>query len=262
VAELAERMTAWQLNPAPILLVHRGPQAVRDLLDKAVQHAPEHDFVDRADQRHRVWPVRDDVDVQVLNAALGPSRALIADGHHRYAAYLQMQQQAAGGPGDRGLAMLVDQADTPLFLGAIHRVLLGISLEELSRACPPTATFTPVAASGAFAALSPDTLVATDGQAWATIKLALSSDRAAVEVLHDELLPPLGLTGRRVGFHHSVDEALRRIRSAHGAAVLMPALDFDLVVRVSTTGRLLPEKATSFQPKPSIGLFIRSLRDE
>ena len=105
--------------------------------------------------------------------------------------------------------------------------------------------------------------MATDGENWATIKLALPADRAAVEVLHDDLLPALGLTDRRLGFHHSVDEALGRLRTAApGVAILMPAPDFDLVVRVAQAGRLLPEKATSFQPKPSIGVLIRSLRDE
>jgi uncharacterized protein (DUF1015 family) len=262
VSELADRMTTWALNPAPILLVHRGPRAVRELVDHTQQTPPSHEYVDRADQRHRLWPIRDDGDIRRLNDALSGSHALIADGHHRYAAYLRMQQAAPGSPADSGLAMLVDQADTPLFLGAIHRVLLGASLEELGRACPPSATFAPVAGSDAFAALAHDTLVATDGQSWATIKLALPPDQAAVEVLHHELLPSLGLSDRRVGFHHSVDEALNRIRSVDGVAVLMPAPEFDLVVRVARAGRLLPEKATSFQPKPSVGVLIRSLRDD
>jgi uncharacterized protein (DUF1015 family) len=262
VSDLAERMTSWQLNPAPILLVHRGPEQVRELLDRTVEMPALHEYVDRADQRHRVWAVRDDGDIATLNGALSSSRALIADGHHRYAAYLRMQQAAPGGPADRGLAMLVDQADTPLFLGAIHRVLLGTTLDDLDRACPASAAFAPVAAADAFASLAQDTLVATDGQTWATIKLALPPDRAAVEVLHDELLPSLGLSDRRVGFHHSVDEVMQRIRSVDGVAVLMPAPEFDLVVRVAQAGRLLPEKATSFQPKPSVGVLIRSLRDD
>ena len=42
----------------------------------------------------------------------------------------------------------------------------------------------------------------------------------------------------------------------------MPAPDFDLVRPGREAGRLLPEKATSFQPKPSIGVLMRSLRDE
>ena len=45
-------------------------------------------------------------------------------------------------------------------------------------------------------------------------------------------------------------------------AVLMPAPDVDLVLKIAADDRLLPEKATSFQPKPSVGVLIRSLRDE
>ena len=41
----------------------------------------------------------------------------------------------------------------------------------------------------------------------------------------------------------------------------MPAPDVDVVLRVAAADRLLPEKATSFQPKPSAGVLIRSLRD-
>jgi uncharacterized protein (DUF1015 family) len=81
-------------------------------------------------------------------------------------------------------------------------------------------------------------------------------------MLHDDLLPSLGLGDRSLGYHHSVDEALTRVRSTPGVAVLMPAPEFDLVVRVAQAGRLLPEKATSFQPKPSIGVLIRSLHAE
>jgi uncharacterized protein (DUF1015 family) len=173
-----------------------------------------------------------------------------------------MQQERPGGPADRGLAMLVDQADTPLFLGAIHRVLLGVTLDELRSACAPSTVFTRVGMSDAVAALSQDTLVVTDGQSWATIRLALPAATAAVETLHQQLLPPLGLTDRRLGYRHSVDDALARVRSHRGVAVLMPAPEFDLVVRVALAGRLLPEKATSFQPKPSIGVLIRSLHDD
>jgi len=42
-------------------------------------------------------------------------------------------------------------------------------------------------------------------------------------------------------------------------AALLPAVELDLVVDVVRAGGLLPEKATSFQPKPSLGSFIRLL---
>jgi uncharacterized protein (DUF1015 family) len=262
ITDLAERMATWEINPAPILLVHRGPQRGRDLVDRVAAAPPRHAYVDRADQHHRIWAITQAADIAELNSALAGSQALIADGHHRYAAYLRMQQERPGGPADRGLAMLVDQADTPLFLGAIHRVLLGVTLGDLRAACPAPTVFTPLGMPDAFAALSQDTLVATDGRSWATVRLVLPTDTAAVEILHHELVPHLGLSDRRIGYHHAVDEALARVRSARGVAILMPAPDFDLVVRVTLAGRLLPEKATSFQPKPSVGVLIRSLRDE
>ena len=56
--------------------------------------------------------------------------------------------------------------------------------------------------------------------------------------------------------------ALAQVRPDIGSAVLLPAPDVDLVLRIAGDDRLLPEKATSFQPKPSLGVLIRSLRAE
>ena len=65
----------------------------------------------------------------------------------------------------------------------------------------------------------------------------------------------------RLDYHHSVDSAVRPVRRRTGVAVLMPAPDFDLVRQVVAHERLLPEKATSFQPKPSVGVLMRSMHD-
>jgi uncharacterized protein (DUF1015 family) len=262
VADLADRMGAWDLNPAPILLVHRGQAALRAVVEEVVADRPLHEFIDRADQRHRVWAIPHPGTIARVNAMLSRTQALIADGHHRYAASLRLHQREPGGAHDRVLAMLVDQLDTPMFIGAIHRVLQGTTLEELGRACRLTAGFAPVEPAGALAALGPDTLVATDGTAWARITCPVSNERAAVEVLHDDVVSSLQPSARNVVFHHSVEDALRRVRSSRGVAVLVPAPDFDLVDKIARAGRLLPEKATSFQPKPSIGVLIRSLLDE
>ena len=69
----------------------------------------------------------------------------------------------------------------------IHRVLVGPSLADL-RAAGGGDRRRPCAAAAeeqAVAALGPDTLVATDGDEWATLRLELGPDRAAVEVLHE-----------------------------------------------------------------------------
>ena len=260
--ELAARMTEMQVNPAPILLVHRGTEAVRSLLDDVQQRPPLRAFDDRGGQRHRLWAITDADEVALLDAELATTRALIADGHHRYAAYLRMQRDDPRPATDAGLAILVDQDDTPLFLGPIHRVLGGVTLAALrSAARAAGAAWTDEGARPAFGALGPERLVATDGTGWATVRLDLPPDRVAVEVLHDQLVPVLSPQPTRIAYHHAVDDALRDLERRHGAAVLMPAPDFTQVLAACAADRLLPEKATSFQPKPNVGVLIRSLRD-
>lgn len=261
--ELADRMSEMGLNPAPILLVHRAPAMVRSVLADVTSGVPEHQFTDRAEQRHRIWAIREPAHLATIATGLADSRALIADGHHRYAAYLRLQQRSPEGPADSGLAMLVDQDDTPLFLGAIHRVLTGTSLDDLHLAARSLG-FTSVEASemDAVGALGPRTLVATDTERWAVVALDVPDNRAAVEVLHERLIPALPHGPRNIGYHHTVEATLSHVSPEIGIAVLMPAPAVDLVIDIATQDRLLPEKATSFQPKPSLGVLIRSLRDE
>jgi uncharacterized protein (DUF1015 family) len=260
-AELADRMTEMGMNPAPILLVHRGPPAVRQLLESVQATTPAHEFSDRNNHHHRIWAIRDPATCTELADLLAGSRVLLADGHHRYAAYLRMQAAAPGTAADRGLAMLVDQDDTPLFLGAIHRILVGTSLEALHKAAASFGAFTPRSHADAVAALGPGTLVVTDGQEWATLALDLPVGAAAVEIFHSSVVPALEVQPERVEHHHSVEETLDHLPRRAGVAVLMPAIDFDTVHRIVGGDRLLPEKATSFQPKPSLGVLMRSLRD-
>lgn len=262
VRELAERMTQMHLNPAPILLVHRGPAAVRDLLDRVTARSPDHEFTDRATAHHRLWAIREPAELSALAEGLAGARAMVADGHHRYAAYLRMQEQQPGGPADRGLAMLVDQDDTPLFMGAIHRVLPGVTLPQVAEAAAAVGDLHPVDEARAIAALGPAALAVTDGLAWASLELHDLAGRAEVEVLHEVLVPALPGRVHRIDYLHSVEEAVGHLAGNPGVAVLMPAPDFDAVRRILAADRLLPEKATSFQPKPSLGVLMRSLLDE
>jgi len=80
---------------------------------------------------HRLWCLTDPAEHAAIAADLGGRHAMIADGHHRYAAYraLRDEMHRAGrgaGSWDYGLAFLVDSAAYPPRLGAIHRVLPGL----------------------------------------------------------------------------------------------------------------------------------------
>lgn len=259
--DLTERMLQMRLNPAPILLVHRGPEEARVVTRRVLERLPDVRFTDRAQQRHRLWAIRG-ADLATLKEVLAHSRPLIADGHHRYAAYLQLQEAGPGTPWDLGLAMLVDQTDTPLFLGAIHRLLKRVTLAELGAAVSAGAhVWEPSSRTAALATLGPDALAVTDGRAWAVVRLTLGPHRSAVEELHEAVLPALPRHAPTVEFHHSVEDTLRRLRRDRDTAILMPAIDFDQVAHVVAHDHLLPEKATSFQPKPSTGVLMRALDD-
>jgi len=258
VDELASRMEQMGLDPAPILLVHRGPAGVRDLLDQVTAGEPRHQITDREGQRQRIWAVRDAGQLAVVADAVAPARPLLADGHHRYAAYHSLRDRHPGSAWDRGLAMLVDHDDTPLFLGAIHRVVEGLTLEQLLANARAAGTDPQLLPRGeALEALSPGAMLLTDRERWAVVPVP--EGVLAVDHFHAGLLDPA--PGAKVTYHHALDSALGHTR--HGTvAAIMPALGFDDVEGLLARGRLLPEKATSFQPKPTVGVLMRSVRDE
>jgi uncharacterized protein (DUF1015 family) len=259
--ELADRMAQMALNPAPILLVHHGPDSLRELVSDVARAMPDWRYLDRTGQRQRIWAIRDPDVLESIGALLATSRSLIADGHHRYAAYLRLQEQHPGTPWDAGLAMLVDQHDTPLFLGAIHRTLPGVSLPSLAEAARSAgADVTRHDRPRALGALDSTHLVLTDGTAWYTVAPGDLALQAAVSWLHQQVLVRLADPMPRVEYHHSVDDALAAT-SPTRPAVLLPSPDFEQVRAIVESGGLLPEKATSFQPKPSLGVLMRPMSD-
>lgn len=260
VTELADRMGTMGVNPAPILLVHRGPEAVREISRTVRTASPDREYVDHAGQQHRVWAIRDADQQATLGTALADARLLVADGHHRYAAYVALQASHPDARHRSGLVMVIDHDETPLFLGAIHRLLHGTRIQDLMEAATRSgARVQRIEEPDAVTALSPDTLVLTDGEAWATVGLDVPSGHAAVQLVEDVLIAPLPRPPHRVTFAHSVAHALEQVRPGRVTAALLPAVDLDLVVSVVRAGGLLPEKATSFQPKPNLGSFIRLL---
>ncbi len=260
--ELADRMWAMDLNPAPILLVHQGEPELRELISAVGRGEPDWRYLDRAGQRQRIWALREPAVLDRVAMLLAGSHCLLADGHHRYAAYLRLQEEHPGTAWDAGLAMLVDQDDTPLFLGAIHRTFPGTTLDALAHAARAAgAEVARRERHGALGALDSTHLVLTDGTAWHTVSPHSLDQVAAVSWLHDRVLSRIPESSLRVEHHHTVDAALAAT-GVSAPAVLLPNPEFDQVRSLVESGGLLPEKATSFQPKPSLGVLMRPLTDE
>jgi uncharacterized protein (DUF1015 family) len=261
--DLADRMHQMALNPAPILLVQDSPTELRALLAEQRATRTPASFVDRGGHTHRIWTLDEPAVLEAIAQLLAPTTTVIADGHHRYAAYLRLQQRRPGEGYDRGLAMIVDQGDTPLFLGAIHRVLHGSSVTDVAAAAASVGVKVHWSDQpAALAGLAPGTLVATDDERWLQLHVGVHDDRVEVETLHEQIVPALAHGPTRVTHHHSAADALDHAGAGIGTAVLLPAPRFEQVQRVVRADRLFPEKATSFQPKPPLGVILRHLGDE
>jgi uncharacterized protein (DUF1015 family) len=259
VTQLANRMREMSINPAPILLMHRGSSELRRLVDAVAETEPQLVYTDRSDQLQRIWRITEPGVHAQVSAALAGTRAVIADGHHRYAAARQLRDEDPSSGWADTLVMLIDQSDTPLQLGAIHRTIAGLTLSTVEAAARESGDeFTRHPDQRAALAFLEDAIVLHDGLHWATLRPAEPAPLLVCS-LHDRLLPSWRVTGTRIGYAHTAGEALDK--AGNGLAVLLPAPTFDQVAGAASAGHLLPQKATSFQPKPHLGAIMRDLRD-
>jgi len=291
VAGRRQLMEATAANLEPIFLLYDGngsATATAQITDQ-VRHGDPLVAINTDDRIwHRLWGVTDPAEQAAIAAELATHQALIADGHHRYAAYLQLQarKQKAGagaGPWDAGLALLVDSTDFPPRIGAIHRVVPGLCPAQAARLAEPA--FTVRALPGVTKQEALETLheagrghtafLVAGGQEYYlltdpdpdAVKNAMPgrSDRwraLSAAVMQELLLGRLWQVkddDQHVEIHHDADEALRSAaESADRTAVICPPLSADVVRDVAAHGERVPRKSTSFAPKPRTGLVLRS----
>jgi uncharacterized protein (DUF1015 family) len=271
VADRLAMMATARANLEPILLVYDGEGSTREIIDAVRREQPIIDVRARDETFHRVWAITDPDRLKALRRAIAPHHALIADGHHRYATYLQLRRRHRGvgegkGPWDRGLTMLIDQSEFPLQLGAIHRSIGELSLSALT--APAGFEITdpvPLAdLSGLAAPSRPGEFVVSDGQAVRRITLTGEREPAVsdAELLHERLLPAWGSTEDQIGYTHRIDQTVHNARQDNGVAVLLYPTSVAEVLEVARAGKMMPRKSTSFGPKPRMGLLMRSFDDE
>jgi uncharacterized protein (DUF1015 family) len=269
-------MRTTETTLEPILLVHEGTDRLRTLITDAASGPPLADFVALDATRHRLWSITDPGCLEAIAAELAGTQALIADGHHRYAAYLRLQAElretgcdSEGSPWDFGLALLVDQRDHPLHIGPIHRSVNALTISDLqelslergddfSSVPDREAAFAALPSSGA----DPEhaTFVVSDGRAWALLRTRRSSPVDAA-VLHEVLLPAWGVAEEQVGYHHSLDQALQTTARQPGVVVAVRPPSVAEVMETAARGLRMPRKSTSFAPKPRMGVVMRDLHD-
>lgn len=244
--------------------------------------------------RHRLWVVTDPAELAAVAADLAPRSALIADGHHRYAAYRQLQERrrAAGdgpGPWDYGLALLVDSAEYPPRIGAIHRVIPGLApatavdlakgafcvcplpggtadlagaLDALDAAAQDGPAFLLAGGGAVYLMTGPDPL-----QAAAAMPPGRSARwrSLAASVLQQLLINGVwGLRDERDVqiVHNDPATAIAAADSAPGGtAVICAPMTAADVYAIAAEGERVPRKSTSFGPKPRTGLVVRTFAE-
>jgi uncharacterized protein (DUF1015 family) len=292
VAGRRQLMEATEANLEPIYLLYQGGNGVATGLVDLVADSrePLAATVTPDGLQHRLWAITDPGEQAAIAADLAPRTALIADGHHRYAAYLQLQerlQQDGAGPGpwDRGLALLVDSTAYPPQLGAIHRVVTGMVPEAAARLAagafcvrelPDGSGDVPAALAALEQASSRGVafLLAGNSKIWLLTDPDPGQLRAAVPDHPAELwqhVPAAVLQGLLFARIWAIEDDARSVRAIHdaaeairatgqepgGTAVICGPMSAAQVYEVAELGRRVPRKSTSFGPKPRTGLVLR-----
>jgi uncharacterized protein (DUF1015 family) len=289
VADRLALMAAVEADLEPIFLVYDGGGAASRLVADVEATEPLVDLMTDDGLRHRLWAVTDAATLAAVAADLRGRRAVIADGHHRYATFLRYQadRHAAGdgpGPWDLGLALLVDGSAFGPQVHAIHRVVPGLpAAEAADRAragfqVQQVATGDEALDALAKAGVDGTAFVVADAEtAWlltepdaGRLDAALPQDRSAawrsldVTVAHRYLIRRLwGLEDREdvVDFRHDVPAALAGAAETGGCALLLNPTPVADVAAVAAAGDRMPRKSTLFVPKPATGLLIRAFAD-
>jgi uncharacterized protein (DUF1015 family) len=280
-------------SAAPASSVPAG--ATARIIAEVAQRPPLMQVLIPGGLRHRLWAITDSGRLDAIAADLAQRRALIADGHHRYAAYLDLQARrhdAGDGPGpwDFGLALVVDAAAYPPWIAAIHRVVPEPGPAEAARLA--AAAFRvrklPGGSSGlpgaldqlaAGSAAGPAFLLAGGEAAYlltdpdpAQVSAVMPVGRSArwralpAAILQELLMRKLwGIRAEQDSVqvvHHDAAAALRAADELPGGtAVICCPMSASEVYSLAAEGERVPRKSTSFRPKPRTGLVMRLFAD-
>ncbi|MFC5724965.1 DUF1015 domain-containing protein [Streptomyces gamaensis] len=288
VEDRAALMRDTGANLEPLLFAYRGDgtsSGAAAVVDRVTGREPLLSTTTEDGYAHRLWAVTDPADLDRIGEDLAGQRALIADGHHRWATYQRLRAEQPGpGPWDFGLVLLVDTARYPLRVRAIHRLLhrlpladalaavgdafrvravdgpLETALDALAKASESPGNAFVLAGDGGFHLLDrPDP---------ALLERLLPQDRPRAwrgldpTVLHSVLLEHIWRVPddpEHIGYIHDTEAAVQQAERHGGTAVLMHPVSEDVVRELAEQGVTMPRKSTSFGPKPATGLVLRSL---
>lgn len=283
-----DRMKHVRVNNAniePVFFAYPDNTVLNDVIMKYAQTEPEYDFIAPIDGfRHQFWIISDSKDIEVVTEEFAKMPALyIADGHHRSAAAaLVGAEKAKQNPNHKGteeynyfMAVCFQASQlTILDYNRVVKDLNGLSSEEFLKALSKNFD---VVEKGADI-YKPNHLhnfsLYLDNKWYSlTAKQGTFDDKDPIGVLDvdissrlilDEILGIKDLRSDKridfVGGLRGLEELRRRVDSGEmRMALALYPVTMQQIMDIADSGKIMPPKATWFEPKLRSGLIIHKL---
>ena len=272
-------------NIEPVFLAYKSSQPLIDLIEKTAKETPVYDFVAPIDHfRHQFWVIADPKDKEVITTEFDKMDALyIADGHHRSAAAaLVGAERAKQNPNNTGneeynFYMAVCFPAEQLTILDYNRVvkdLNGLTKDEFLKALGKnfivedmgTENYRPKKLHEFSAYLEGHwyRLEAKEGTFNPNDPIGVLDVDISSRLILDEILGITDLRGDKridfVGGLRGLEELKRRVDNGEMKfALALYPVTMEQIMTIADSGKIMPPKATWFEPKLRSGLVIHKL---
>ena len=283
-----DRMKHVRVNNAniePVFFAYPDNDVLNDLIMRYAATAPEYDFIAPVDGfGHKLWVVSNDADIATITEEFRKMPSLyIADGHHRSAAAaLVGAEKAKQNPNHRGdeeynyfMAVCFQASQlTILDYNRVVKDLNGLSSEEFLARLSENFEVTDMGADIYKPAQLHEFSLYLDGH-WYSLKAkpGTFNDSDPIGVLDvdissrlilDDILGIKDLRSSQridfVGGLRGLGELKRRVDSGEmRAALALYPVSMQQIMDIADSGKIMPPKATWFEPKLRSGLIIHKL---
>lgn len=283
----ADRMHHIEINNAniePVFLAFPDNNVLEDIIDRTAQTAPEYDFVSEDGIGHTLWVIRDKETIDTITKEFGEIPYLyIADGHHRTAAAAHVgEEKAKADPNHNGteeynylLAVCFPQSHLKVM--DYNRVVVdlnGYTEEDFLKKLEDkfivedmgTEIYKPAKLhnfslylGGKWYSLTAKEGTYDDNDPIGVLDVTISSDYILRDIL--------GITDLRtdhridfVGGIRGLGELKQRVDSGEmKLALALYPVTMKQIIDIADSGKIMPPKATWFEPKLRSGLIIHKL---
>ena len=283
-----DRMKHVRVNNAniePVFFAYPDNDVLNDLIMRYAATAPEYDFIAPVDGfGHKLWVVSNDADIATITEEFRKMPSLyIADGHHRSAAAaLVGAEKAKQNPNHRGdeeynyfMAVCFQASQlTILDYNRVVKDLNGLSSEEFLARLSENFEVTDMGADTYKPAQLHEFSLYLDGH-WYSLKAkpgtfndsdpigVLDVDISSRLILNDILGIKDLRSSQRIDFVgglRGLGELKRRVDSGEmRAALALYPVSMQQIMDIADSGKIMPPKATWFEPKLRSGLIIHKL---